>query len=84
MVQQRHLRQLMDISWKDHVTNFQVLERAGMSSVEEMITTCQLRWAGHVTRMENRRLPKAVFYGELKEGSRRHRDYTTKTRSRDI
>ena len=71
MVQQRHLRQLMDISWKDHVSNFQVLERAGMPSVEEMITTCQLRWTGHVTRMENSRLPKAVFYGELKEGSRK-------------
>ena len=63
--------QLMDISWKDHASNFQVLERAGMLSVEEMITTCQLRWAGHVTRMENSRLPKAVFYGELKEGSRK-------------
>ena len=71
MVQQRHLRQLMDISWKDHVSNFQVLERAGMPSVEEMITTCQLRWTGHVTRMENSRLPKAVFYGELKDGSRK-------------
>ena len=71
MVQQRHLRQLMDISWKVHVSNFQVLERAGMPSVEEMIITCQLRWTGHVTRMENSRLPKAVFYGELKEGSRK-------------
>ena len=43
-----HLRQLMDISWKDHVSNFQVLERAGMPSVEETITTCQIRWTGHV------------------------------------
>ena len=71
MVQQRHLRQLMDISWKEHVSKSQVLERAGMPSVEEMITTCQLRGIGHVTRMENSRLPKAVFYGELKEGSRK-------------
>jgi len=71
MVQQRHLRQLIDISWKDHVSNFQVLERAGMPSVEEMITTCQPRWMGHVTRMENSRLPKGVFYRERKEGSRK-------------
>lgn len=42
-----------------------------MPSVEEMITTCQLMWTGHVTRMEISRLPKAVFYGELKEGSRK-------------
>ena len=70
-LQQRHLRQLMNISWKDHVSNFEVLERAEMPSVEEIIITCQLRWTGHVARMEDSRLPKAVFYGELKEGSRK-------------
>ena len=53
------------------MSNFQVLERAGMPCVEEMITTCQLRWMGHVTRMEHSILPKAVPYGELKEGSRK-------------
>ena len=42
-----------------------------MPSVEEIVTACQLRWTGHVIRMEDSRLPKAVFYGELKEGSRR-------------
>uniref|UniRef100_A0A3B3HTA8 Reverse transcriptase domain-containing protein n=1 Tax=Oryzias latipes TaxID=8090 RepID=A0A3B3HTA8_ORYLA len=70
-VQQRHLRQLMNISWKDNVSNLEVLNRAEMPSVEEMLTTCQLRWAGHVIRMEDTRLPKAVFFGELKEGSRK-------------
>ena len=52
-----------------------------MPSVEEMITTCQLRGIGHVTRMENSRLPKAVFYGELKEGSRKVR--APRLRSKD-
>ena len=70
-VQQRHLRQLMNISWKDHISNVEVLERAEMPSVEEMVTACQLRRRGHVIRMEDSRLPKAMFYGELKEGSRR-------------
>ena len=42
-----------------------------MQSVEEIVTTCQLRWTGNVTRMEDNRLPKAMFYGELKEGSRK-------------
>lgn len=70
-VQQRHLRQLVNNLWKDHVSNFEVLERAGMPSVEGMVTMCQLRWMGHVTCMEDSRLPKAVFYGELTEGTRK-------------
>ena len=30
----------------------------------------QLRWAGHVTRMEGEGIPKAVFFSELQEGKR--------------
>ena len=32
----------------------------------------QLYWAGHVTRMEDVRMPNAVFFNELQEGTRDH------------
>jgi hypothetical protein len=35
-----------------------------------MLRKAQLRWAGHVVRMPNERLPKKIFYGELLHGKR--------------
>ena len=66
----RHLRQILQISWKDHIPNVEVLRRANMSSMEATLTASQLRWTGHIIRMNDSRLPKAVFYGELTEGKR--------------
>lgn len=67
---QRSLRSIMGIKWQDYVTNNEVLERANAPSVEAMLLTRQFRWAGHLSRMEDTRLPKAVFYGELCQGKR--------------
>jgi len=41
-----------------------------MPSIYTMLRQSQLRWAGHVTRMPEERLPKQIFYGELKNGAR--------------
>ena len=47
------------------MSNSEVLKRSGMTGIECMITKQQLQWVGHVTRMNDRRLPKQMFYGQL-------------------
>ena len=70
-VQQRHLRRIMKISWSDYVSNVEVLNRAGMDSIEATLATSQLRWTGHVFRMNDERIPKQLLYSELESGKRK-------------
>ena len=65
---QRCLRSILGIKWQDHVSNEEVLKTASLPCMESILLQVQLRWAGHVTRMEDARMPKAVFFGELQVG----------------
>ena len=67
---QRCLCTILNIHWSDYITNLIVLERADITSIEAMLFKVQLRWAGHVSRMEDHRLPKIILYGELSSGLR--------------
>ena len=60
----------MSIFYQDRVSNTDVLERTNTPSVLALLSQRRLRWLGHVRRMEDGRLPKDVFYGELASGSR--------------
>ena len=66
----RALRSIMGIRWQDKVSSLEVLDRAGLSSVEAMILKAQLRWTGHVIRMDSSRIPHQFFYGALSQGHR--------------
>ena len=52
------------------MSNEEVLKKANLPSIESILLQVQLRWAGHVSRMEDTRMPNAVFFSELQEGKR--------------
>ena len=54
------------------MSNEEVLNRASLPSLESILLQVQLGWAGHVTRMANIHMPKAVFFSELQEGKHEH------------
>ena len=64
------LHSLLGLTWQDHVTNINVLAKAGMASVHSVLTTRRVRWLDHVPRMIDSRNPKNLLLGELASGSR--------------
>ena len=51
----------LNIHLSDFVTNIEILEMAKVTSIEAMLLKTQLRWAGHVSMVEDHRLPKIVL-----------------------
>ena len=64
------LRKLLGIKWQDRIPDTEVLTRADLPSIYTILMQSQLRWAGHVARMSDERLPKKLLFGELQEGKR--------------
>ena len=48
----------------------EVLAKCDMLGIESPLIITQLRWAVHEVRMEDTRLPTALFYGQLSSGLR--------------
>ena len=67
---QKCLRRILKISWQSLTPDTVVLEQSNNSSLEMKIMKIQMRWAGHLVRMDDKRIPKQLFYGELAIGKR--------------
>jgi hypothetical protein len=64
------LRKVMNIRWQDKIPDTTVLDRADTPSIDTILMQSQIRWAGHVVRMPDNRLPKILLYGEMRIGTR--------------
>ena len=65
------LRSLLHVRWQDKVPDTEVLKQANLPSAITIMRKAQLRWAGHVSRMPDTRLPKQLLYGELSQWKRK-------------
>ena len=50
--------------------NTEVIDECGTCGFEFYIKRAQLRWFSHLIRMTDNRIPRALFYGQLKTGCR--------------
>ena len=78
------LRKIARIRWFHKVTNYEVLHRCNISSIESMVDGAHLRWTGHITRMADDRIPKLLLYGRLASGCTRrgnHKSYVNSIKS---
>nr|VZI24541.1 unnamed protein product [Spirometra erinaceieuropaei] len=59
------LRRILRLNWQDRIPDTEVLERTGIPSIYAILKQMQLRWSGHLVRMDDERLPKRFFYGDV-------------------
>ena len=66
----RTIRRILGISWQDRVSNTEVLSQANLPSMFTLLRQRRLLWLSHAYPMEDGRIPKDIFYGELASGRR--------------
>jgi len=66
----RHLREIMKQTWKDKVSNHEIYRRSGLAPTADMLIERNLRWTGHVHRIDEKILPRQLIYSELSSGKR--------------
>ena len=65
----KYLRRISNKTKRDMIRNTKIREDLKVKPITEYIETSQLKWYGHVKRMENKRLPKKIMETRM-EGKR--------------
>ena len=55
---------------QDEISNDRLYKLTGMEPLEDTIRKYRLRWAGHVRRMDDTRLPKKILFETLKSAGK--------------
>ena len=67
----RCLKQICNVKWDDKIKNSRVLSLCNISGIEAFLIRIQMRWCGHVYRMNDDRIPKQIFFGQLRNSKQR-------------
>ena len=71
--QMQCLRRLFGISKIQHVENVEILKRASMDAVHDVVKFRRLRWLGHISRLPDTRLPKRILFSRIEQKGGRGR-----------
>lgn len=69
----QRLRKILGIRLSDRIASREVYERCGSTTVEVMLARRQLRWLGHLGRMQDDRIAKQVLYSTMAAPGRSRR-----------
>ena len=59
----RALRSILGINGQDKITGLEIVDGAETRKSEAILLKAQLRWTGHVIRMEEYYTPHQLLYG---------------------
>jgi len=66
----KSLQKILGLHWWHKVTHAEIRTRTNAHCMEHLVMQRQLRWVGHVIRMQSNRLPRRILYSELQHGQR--------------
>jgi len=70
---QRNLRKIIGVTWKDKISNAEVLARTGQRRLQDIVGERRFRFAGHVMRMAPERPARRAIEWTPADGRRKRK-----------